>query len=265
MKLLVLVIAVILAAIALSTAHGQTVTMPLDSVWAVWNTTAKHSVSAQPLRRNATTGALEAIPGQRVSLGALVFRNTEIRADFPGQTTSPMTIAGVRLFHKASGEDWDMPEHPINVTLRTPLLVPAGKSAGCIYLSPILLKGSLTCEVGLAVGSAVVTQQVAVKIMRNSTRAVVLEMADGMVFNRSIYPAISNLGVLADPIGAVSKIDFVLDGVLINVEGGAPYMACGDWLACPQIFALGSRVLTVIPYDTLGNARPAATIRYTVK
>lgn len=246
-------------------ALAQSVTQPLDSVWAVWDTTAKHSVSATLLRKNATSGALEAIPGQRVSPGTLYFRATGIQASFPGQSTTPMTVAGVRLFHSATGEDWEIPEHPVNVRLRTPLEVPAGRTVACVYSSPLLMKGSIKCEVGLAMVNLVTTPSLAVRVVRNSTRANVVDFADGMVFVRSIFPAVSNLGVKADPLVAVSRIDFALDGVLINTEGGVPYMACGDWIACPQIFAVGNRTLVVTPYDAAGVALAPLTFRYTVK
>lgn len=95
-------IAMLLCLLSLPAA-AQVVEMPADSPWAVWGSDAAHQVSAQPLRRNATTSALEAIPGQRTTIGPLPFRQLGIIATFPGLKTSAMTVAGVRLFHSATG------------------------------------------------------------------------------------------------------------------------------------------------------------------
>lgn len=130
--------------------------MPLDSPWMAWDSTAKHSISAQPLKRNAATGNLEAIAGQKIVLGSLGFRLTSLTVTFPGLKTSPMTVVGVRLFHSAAGAGWEIPEHPINATFPEPIVVPAGRPLTCLYSMPLLAKGKLRCEVGLTVVTGVI-------------------------------------------------------------------------------------------------------------
>jgi len=126
---------------------AQTVEMAVDSPWGAWATDVKVTLAATPLRKNATTGALEAIAGQRVSLGAITFLQSSLSVTFPGQTTTPMTVAGVRLYHAASGAGWVMPEHPVNVVFAVPLVVPTGRSLTCRYDMPIATKGKVSCSV----------------------------------------------------------------------------------------------------------------------
>ena len=126
---------------------AQSLTMQLDSPWAPWASTAVHTVGAQPLRRDLASGNLEAIPGQRVTIGALSFRSLAIKARFPGQKSTPMTVAGVRLLHSAQGMGWQMPEHAVNVTFPAVIVVPAGRVFGCIYTMPLVGAAELKCEV----------------------------------------------------------------------------------------------------------------------
>lgn len=122
------------------------VEMVVDSPWGMWATEVKVSVAASPLKRNATTGALEAIAGQRVTIGALTFLQNSLTVIFPGQKTSSMTVAGLRLHHSASGTGWVMPDHPVNVTLPALIVVPAGRRLACVYHMPIATKGKVSCS-----------------------------------------------------------------------------------------------------------------------
>jgi hypothetical protein len=136
--------AVLLAAGAV---QALTVEMVVDSPWGAWASDVKVTLAASPLRRNATTGALEAISGQRVALGEISFLQKTLTVTFPGQKTSPMSVAGVRLYHSASGTGWTMPEHSINVTLPAPIIVPPSRKLDCRYDMPIATKGKVSCSV----------------------------------------------------------------------------------------------------------------------
>jgi len=121
-------------------------TTPVDSLWGFQTlTNVKHSVAATLLRRNAI-GGIEAVPGQRVSMGELRFLQSSLTVTFPGQKNAPMTITGIRLYHSATGTGWTMPEHPINL-VGTLVTVPAGKRLRCTYRMPIAQMGSLECSV----------------------------------------------------------------------------------------------------------------------
>lgn len=142
-------IAMLLCLLALQ-ARAQVVEMSADSPWSAWGSDVAHQVAAQPLRRDSTTGALEAIPGQRTTIGPLPFRQLGIIATFPGLKTAPMTVAGVRLFHSATGTGWEIPEHQVNATFPEPIIVPAGRPLSCVYTMPLAGKGVIRCEVGAA-------------------------------------------------------------------------------------------------------------------
>lgn len=127
--------------------RAQTVDVVVDSPWGMWATDVTVTLAAAPLRRNATTGTLEAIAGHRVAIGRVAFLQPLLTVTFPGQTSTAMTVAGLRLYHKANGAGWVMPEHPVNVTLPVPLVVPAGRKLVCRYDMPIAMKGKVTCSV----------------------------------------------------------------------------------------------------------------------
>src|SRR5262245_16136218 len=132
----------LLALVLIATpAFAQKVEMEIDSPWAPWASAVTHTIAAQPLRRNATTGVLEAIAGQKITLGSLGFLSPEMKVTFPGLKTSSMTVAGLRLFHSATGTGWAMPEHQVNVTLPTETVVPAGRPLACTYSMPLTGKG----------------------------------------------------------------------------------------------------------------------------
>lgn len=141
-----ILVAAVVAAVS-AVAGAQSMEMAIDSPWAVWDSSVSHTVSAQLMRRDSVTGDLEAVAGQRVTIGALSFRTLEIKAQFPGQKTTPLTAAGVRLYHEASGTGWRMPQHQVNVTFPADLVVPAGRGVACVYSMPLIGKGKLTCWV----------------------------------------------------------------------------------------------------------------------
>lgn len=121
--------------------------MIVDSPWGMWANDVSVTLAATALRRNGTTGTLEAIAGQRVALGRIAFLQSSLTVTFPGQTSAPMAVAGLRLFHAASGTGWVMPEHPINLTFPGPIIVPAGRTLTCRYDMPIATKGRVQCSV----------------------------------------------------------------------------------------------------------------------
>lgn len=288
-KLLVAVLALACAASA------QTLTtMLIDSPWSVWDNAAKHVISAQLLRKDATTGALVAIAGQKVTPGGLSFWSPQATAAFPGQKSSDMTVAGIRLLHSAAGTGWDMPEHPINVTFPAPLVVPAGHSLGCVYLMPKLGKGSLTCTVdgqvttGVALPpappapapapapvqaptpapSASTSTISALRVVDNATAGgVLLALAEGTVLELATLPKSLNIEALASSTAGVLKVTFALDaGAFTQTEMNAPYALCGDWNACPAaVFAPGQHTLVVTPFDSAGKAGTPTTVHFTVK
>jgi len=133
------------ALLAAGAAQGQTVQIQVDSLWSV-PATITTSLAAAPLRKDATTGSFEAIPGQRVPT-TLRTLQTVLEVIFPGQRSSPMAVWGVRLYHSASGSGWTMPEHPINVVFTTPLVVPAGRRMICRYDIPLGRMGTVACAV----------------------------------------------------------------------------------------------------------------------
>jgi len=148
-----IILALALAVLPLAAA-AQTVSMKVNSIWS-FTEDQKNSLSATLLRKNATTGNLEAIPGQRLALeqmkityGAALVVPESMSATFPGQKSSAMTVWGVRLFHSAAGTGWSMPEHPINVSFNSALVVPAGQKVFCLYRMPVREMGDLTCAVG---------------------------------------------------------------------------------------------------------------------
>jgi hypothetical protein len=150
-------LAALLIFFAAPTAIAQPgVVLPMDSVWAPWAASATHKIGATLLKRDAATGTVSAIAGQRVEIGGLGFLSTEIRARFPGQKTTPMLVAGVRLFHAASGTGWDMPEHQVNVLFPAAVEVPAGHKFGCTYTMPKTGQGALKCEVDSAAVTGVI-------------------------------------------------------------------------------------------------------------
>ncbi len=265
-------------------AAAQSVTLPLDSVWAVWDSTAKHAVSVTLLRRNATTGALEAISGQRVSVGAFSFRSLEMRAQFPGQKTSSMIVAGVRLFHSAVGDGWDMPEHPINVPFPASVEVPAGRPLGCTYSMPLTGKGALTCTVDSTVVTGVILPPppapapapvpaptpaptpapslagitvAAVQVVDVTTKATLFALTDGMTVAAA---SVVRASLVATISGTPSSVTFTLDNAELNTEGGAPWMTCGDWNPCARLWTVGPHALVVAP----AGGTPL-TIRFTVQ
>lgn len=124
---------------------AQTVEMPMDSPWVAWprGVTPQPSVSA--LRK--TSSGMEAITGQRVALGEMNFKTLQSSTTFPGQKTSPMPVAGLRIYYSAKGVGWAAPEHVINVALPTTLVVPAGRKMTCIYSAPMAGVGKLACSV----------------------------------------------------------------------------------------------------------------------
>jgi len=128
-----------------SSASAQTVQTQVDSLWSVPSTITT-TLAAAPLRKNSTTGAFEAIPGQRVAT-TLRTLQTVLNVVFPGQSSTPMTVWGVRLYHTARGTGWTMPEHPVNVVFATPLIVPAGRRMICRYDIPIGRMGTVACAV----------------------------------------------------------------------------------------------------------------------
>jgi hypothetical protein len=130
------------------------VSLPVNSIWS-FTEDQKNSLAVTLLRKNATTGNLEAIPGQRraleqmkITYGKPLIVPVSISATFPGQSSSPMTVWGVRMFHSGAGTGWSMPEHPINVAFPSALIVPAGQKVSCTYDMPVGLMGKLTCAVG---------------------------------------------------------------------------------------------------------------------
>lgn len=138
------IVALIAALCAPTFASAQKVEMVVDSPWGAWASDVKVTFAVSPLRRNIA-GQLEAIPGQRVSVGAISFLQKSITVTFPGQKSTPMTVAGLRLHYAASGTGWVMPERPINVTLPAVIEVPAGRKLTCFYDMPIATKGKVTC------------------------------------------------------------------------------------------------------------------------
>jgi len=162
MKMRYLIALFLLSLLPLAAA-AQTVSMKVNSIWS-FTEDQKNSLAVTLLRKNATTGNLEAIPGQRLALeqmkityGSPLVVPESMSATFPGQKTSPMTVWGVRVFHSGSGTGWDQTEHPINVyerpgdpptANRFPLFVPAGQKVFCLYRMPVGQMGDLTCTVG---------------------------------------------------------------------------------------------------------------------
>jgi len=138
-------------------AAAQTVSMKVNSIWS-FTEDQKNSLSATLLRKNATTGNLEPIPGQRLALeqmkityGSALIVPESMSATFPGQKTVPMTVVGVRLFHRGSGTGWVMRkdgEIDTDPLFSPPLLVPAGQKVFCLYRMPVREMGDLTCTVG---------------------------------------------------------------------------------------------------------------------
>ena len=110
------------------------------------------------LRKNSATGNPEPIPGQRLALeqmkityGAALVVPESMSAIFPGQKTVPMTVVGVRLFHRGSGTGWVMRkdgEIDTDPLFNPPLLVPAGQKVFCLYRMPVREMGDVTCSVG---------------------------------------------------------------------------------------------------------------------
>ena len=124
---------------------AQNVSVPVDSIWSIPRTiTASFAVA--PLRKNSTTGAFEAIPGQRVATTLAALQPVMV-VNFPGQKSTPMTVWGVRFYHSGAGTGWEMPEHPTNIVFRTALIVPAGRKMICRYDMPIGRVGSVACAV----------------------------------------------------------------------------------------------------------------------
>lgn len=100
----------------------------------------------------------------------------------------------------------------------------------------------------------------AVRVVDIGTPGTVLfALTDGMTVDlASFVSARASLDALTT--GSPAGVQFTLDGVLLNVEGGAPWMSCGDWNPCPKLWTVGSHTLVVAP----GGGTPL-TIRYTVK
>jgi len=150
-----LIIALVLALLPLA-AVAQTVTLKVNSIWS-FTEDQKNVLAATLLRKNALSGNLEAISGQRLALeqmkityGKPLIVPVSMAATFPGQKSSAMTVWGVRLFHSGAGTGWEMPEHPINVTFGAPIVVPAGQKLSCLYKMPVGDMGELSCTVGVA-------------------------------------------------------------------------------------------------------------------
>lgn len=295
------IVAAVLALVAFA-AGAQTLEMPIDSPWAVWDSSAKHTWAVQALRRNVTTGTLEAIAGQRVTSGALVFRATQMSALFPGQTSSPMTVSGIRLFHSATGEGWAIPEHQVNVTLPSDIVVPAGRKLGCTYSMPLTGKGKLTCAPDMTVATGVIAPPptpapvpaptptptpvptpppptptptptptgAAISILQlvrvDTSGTVLFPLTDGITIDLATLPTrnVSVEALVSSPTG-VSQVQYALDGQPLNNEFNAPYVACGDWIACPQLTTLGQHTLVVTPLDSAGKVGTPTSITYTVK
>jgi hypothetical protein len=138
-------------------AKAQTVTMKVNSIWS-FTEDQKNSLAVTLLRKNALSGNLEAIPGQRLALeqmkivyGKPLKVPESLSATFPGQKTAPMTVVAVRLFHRGSGTGWSMRrdnEIDADPFPDGPLIVPAGQKVSCTYLMPVGQMGKLTCAVG---------------------------------------------------------------------------------------------------------------------
>jgi len=156
MKMRYLIALFLLSLLPLAAA-AQTVSMKVNSIWS-FTEDQKNSLSVTLLRKNSATGNPEPIPGQRLALeqmkityGAALVVPESMSAIFPGQKTVPMTVVGVRLFHRGSGTGWVMRkdgEIDTDPLFSPPLLVPAGQKVFCLYRMPVREMGDVTCSVG---------------------------------------------------------------------------------------------------------------------
>lgn len=111
---------------------------------------AKKVASVSPLRLSAT-GSLEAVAGQRVPL-AVDITQSSVSVTFPGQKTTAMTVAGLRLHYENTGKGWK-DTGAIDVTLAQPSVAPPGSKLTCRYDMPVIGAGSIACAPGTVVAA----------------------------------------------------------------------------------------------------------------
>lgn len=190
-----------------------------------------------------------------------------LRATFLVPATQTWEVKSVSIFMTPQVVTGLASIEIITATMTATHIAPAGKTlaldmsmkTGVVVLGPVEMLPQPPPVVNPPASS------LTLRVMRNDTKAALVTLTDGMTLDLSTLPAVSLLGLDAQPSMSVQKIDFSLDGQAINTEFSPPYMACNDWSACPQVFAVGARVLTLMPYDTAGKALSPVVVRYTVK
>jgi hypothetical protein len=88
-------------------------------------------------------------------------------------------------------------------------------------------------------------------------------MANGAQINLAALPT-SQLYIQATTSPAtVGNVVFTIDASPPHTEGLAPYDACGDYVACPQLAVAGAHTVTATPHNSVGVAGTPLTITFT--